>query len=396
MNLIELFNKENIFPVKKENIPNIGDAYVFYVNGNQYIVNKNGWELNFAIKKEGERYFSTGPTNIDENQYKILNTVLYCMIDIIKETHMAYYFEGHGKLAKLYSSMFSKLKNEIIDLGYVGVVAPRGPYTQFLFIPKDEFDYEEWKDDTIYGWEQEMVNEKGYQLSGSIVYGIYLKQGTDWKLFDTLDNNDINKIIKYSNILSTSKNSDVVVIEYNAPSDVPDILDSIDNKNVVYSNIKQTEKYDENYLKNLIPSATKQYKMSYTVNEVKTLLTDIFKEEKKQVIKECNKDDDFINITLLLQHNKLIENTNILMDYAYNKYNDEYIAEEIINIIEEFTGMDLNSYTDLIREKDSKVYSKSAHDWVKSQVDKLYPKHIDNKDEAFGIAWDQWKNKHDK
>lgn len=241
-----------------------------------------------------------------------------------------------------------------------------------------------------------ITNEQGYTLSGSVIYGVYIKDDEGWKLFDSLDTNDIEKIKKYVDILYNSKKTDIVVIGYNAPSDIPTHITNINNSSVVYAKYSDTikEMYDENYLKNLIPGSKKQYTNSYSVKEVKDVLSDIFKEEKVKVIKESNYDDDFINITLLIKNNPLVENTNILMDYAYKKYNDEYVAEEIIDIIENISGMDLNSYTKLV-ESGKRGYSKSAHEWVKKQVDKLYPKHIKNKDEAFGIAWKQWENKHD-
>lgn len=392
----ELFNKTDIYPVEKKDIPNYGNVDTFTVDGNLYIVQKDGWELNFAIKKKGDRFFSTKPTEFGSNQFKILNTVLYCMYNIISNEHQAYYFEGHGKLAKLYSYMFDKLKHEIISLGYIGVVAPRGAYTQYLFIPKDEFDYEEWKDDKIYGWDEKEMTEQGYVLSGNVVYGIYVKNGNQWELFDTLDTDNIDKLKKYTDILYNSKKSDIIVIEYNAPSEVPQKITNTEGSNIIYSKINESIKeiYDENYLKGLIPGSNKEYNISYNVKEVKDILTDIFKEEKIKVIKESNYDDDFINVTLLIKSNPLVENTNILMDYAYKKYKDEYVAEEIIDIIESISGMNLNTFTKMI-ENSKRNYSKSAHEWVKKQVDKLYPKHIKNKDEAFGIAWKQWENKHD-
>lgn len=238
-----------------------------------------------------------------------------------------------------------------------------------------------------------MLKEEGYKLGGSIVYGIYVNNNGTYKLFDTVDKSDFDKIKKYADILSNSKNTTVIVVEYNAPDNIPNTI-SNDQNNIIYNTAVPVEIYDESYIKKYVPEY-KEKNMSYTVKEIKDSLLDIFKEEKHKVISEKQAEDDFINVSMLIQRNKSIEPSNILLDYSDKKYGNEYVSEEIVEIIENNTGLELYNYTKLLREKDTKQFSKAAHEWVKKQVDKLYPKYIKDKQEAFGIAWDQWKSKHD-
>lgn len=240
------------------------------------------------------------------------------------------------------------------------------------------------------------INEKGYELGGSTVYCVYIKDNNKWILFDTINgDNEPEAIERYGNTISTNKNKETIIIEYNAPNSIPKQLDDISNKNIVYSNIKETEIYDESWLRiNGFKNNSYDEQMNYSVHETKNALENIFHEENIKVISENKYDDDFINITMLIQHNPLVESSNIIIDYAEKKYGNEYIGEEIAEILENISGMELYEYTKLMREENSAKYSKSAHDWVKAQVDKLYPTHIKDKEEAFAVAWKQYQSKH--
>ena len=239
------------------------------------------------------------------------------------------------------------------------------------------------------------ISEEGYKLGGSTVYGVYIKNNNIWELFDTINgDNEPEAISRYGSTVSQNKNKETIIIEYNAPNNIPQKLDNLDNKNIVFSNIKECEIYDENWLR-ITGLKNNEYSntMNYTVHETKSALENIFYEEDIKIISEDKFDDDFINITMLIQHNPLVESSNIILDYADKKYGYEYIGEEIANILEHISGMELYEYTKLMREKESPKYSKSAHEWVKKQVDKLYPQHISNKEEAFGVAWKQYSKK---
>lgn len=238
-----------------------------------------------------------------------------------------------------------------------------------------------------------MINEEGYKLGGSFVYSIYYKDGDIWKLFDSVTENDnIDKIKKYADIVSDNKHSDVVVIENNAPDNIPTDINNLNEYNIIYKNTLSNEIYDEEWIKEFNKEDTSEN--TFSIHETKNMLVDIFKEDIKKVISEDKFDDNFINVTMLIQKNPLIESSTLLMDYAERKYGEECIAEELAEIIEYKTGMCLYEFTKLMREKDTSQYSKWAHDWVDKQVKKIYPKHVSNKEEAFGIAWDQYKKHH--
>lgn len=239
-----------------------------------------------------------------------------------------------------------------------------------------------------------LINEEGYKLGGSVTYAVFVHEGDVWKLFDTISGDNEPEAIKnYSDVISNKKQAETVVIEYNAPNNIPKELNSLNNLNIVFSNVSEREVYDESWLRlNGLKNNEYDNKMSYTVHETKKVLEDLFKFEPNKIIKETNYNDDFINITMLIQRNPLVESSNILIDYAEKKYENTMAAEEIAEIIENKTGMDLYDFTKLIREDNSKHFSKSAHDWVDKQVEKLYPKHVKDKEEAFGIAWKQYKS----
>lgn len=77
-------------------------------------------------------------------------------------------------------------------------------------------------------------------------------------------------------------------------------------------------------------------------------------------------------------------------------YENESAAEEIAEYIVSETGLDLYNFSKLLRESTNETFSKTAHDWVSKRVEQLYPKHIKDKGEAFGRAWNEWESNHDK
>lgn len=97
-----------------------------------------------------------------------------------------------------------------------------------------------------------------------------------------------------------------------------------------------------------------------------------------------------------LQRNPLSEASRVVRAVAKKIYENDDYAEYIAQHIEEESGLDLYDFSKLVRQSTNESFSKEAHDWVSKRVEELYPKHIKDKGEAFGRAWNEWESKHDK
>lgn len=142
--LNELFTDDsNIFDVEKLS----EDEYRFSDGNNKFKVRLFGAEIIFSYWDDYNEMWMTSPTKNNKNNFKILNTVVYCFKEIIKNNKLPkIFFTGsvNNGLAKLYTVLFKKLKDFIIENGYVGFYTDDYPENHFFLIDKNDFDFEYW------------------------------------------------------------------------------------------------------------------------------------------------------------------------------------------------------------------------------------------------------------
>lgn len=129
-----------------------------------------------------------------------------------------------------------------------------------------------------------------------------------------------------------------------------------------------------------------------SIHDIKDML--YTRTEKKPCMESSQLDRAFIITTAAIQKNPLSEATRVVRAVA-NKLHNESAAEEIVDHIMERTGLDLYDFSKMVRSSTNESFSKAAHDWVSDRVEQLYPKHIKDKGEAFGRAWNEWENKNE-
>ena len=117
---------------------------------------------------------------------------------------------------------------------------------------------------------------------------------------------------------------------------------------------------------------------------------------KTPVLERSQLDRAFNVAATAIQKNPLSEASRVVRAVAHKLYENESAAEEIAEYIVSETGLDLYNFSKLLRESTNETFSKTAHDWVSKRVEQLYPKHIKDKGEAFGRAWNEWESNHDK
>lgn len=135
----ELFKADSDVEIDKE-----GDSYSFSIDDNNYRVYLHGREILFANTNEiSSNRFK--PMKNNKNQFLVLNTVLKCIEDMLKSEKGYYYFTGDESngLAKLYNTMFNRLKNDAVNLGYVAIklnsLKGDDDRETFCFYPKSDF-----------------------------------------------------------------------------------------------------------------------------------------------------------------------------------------------------------------------------------------------------------------
>lgn len=138
----ELFKADSDVEINKE-----GTTYSFSIDGNNYRVYLNGREILFA--KQGTHRFI--PSGNNKNQFLVLNTVLKCVEDMLKSEKGYYYFTGdeNNGLARLYNTMFKRLKNDAVNLGYVAIklnsLKGEDDKETFCFYPKSDFTMDNYE-----------------------------------------------------------------------------------------------------------------------------------------------------------------------------------------------------------------------------------------------------------
>jgi hypothetical protein len=77
----------------------------------------------------------------------------------------------------------------------------------------------------------------------------------------------------------------------------------------------------------------------------------------------------------------------VAMHTGVNHYDlSDYIVQR--------TGLSEGQFFSMFSEQEvEEKFSKSAHKWVDNRVEELYPTHIKDRGEAFGRAWNEYKNK---
>lgn len=141
----ELFKADSNVEIDKE-----GNTYYFAIDDNDYRVYLNGKEILFANADEvSSNRFK--PMKNNKNQFLVLNTVLKCIEDMLKSEKGYYYFTGDESLglAKLYNTMFNRLKNDAVNLGYVAIklnsLKSEDDKETFCFYPKSDFTIDNYE-----------------------------------------------------------------------------------------------------------------------------------------------------------------------------------------------------------------------------------------------------------
>lgn len=142
-------------------------------------------------------------------------------------------------------------------------------------------------------------------------------------------------------------------------------------------------------------SGIKETSYKSTVPSIHDLKNMLYPEVKKSaVLKDSQLSEAFLYTTSALRLNPLSEASRVVRAVANKLYNTESVSEEIAEYVEKQTGMNLHKFSSFVKNNIQETYSKEAHQWVEKRVDELYPKHIKDKSEAFGRAWNEWEENH--
>ena len=179
-----------------------------------------------------------------------------------------------------------------------------------------------------------------------------------------------------------------------------DNTDAVFFQNMIQKSGKAGESIDEAFMDYVLDirrrSGIKESRFKSrvpSVHEIKSFLYD--SDVSKSLSLERSQLEKAFDVTAVaIQKNPLSEASRVVRAVARKLYEDESVAEEIAEHIVEETGLDLYDFSKLLRESTNETFSKAAHDWVSKRVEELYPKHIKDKGEAFGRAWNEYESKH--
>lgn len=239
---------------------------------------------------------------------------------------------------------------------------------------------------------------------------VKLKNQSYWTLKNRVTGNMprvLNQSIRYAGNIKTTKEYDAIAVLIADPEQIDDIiktdkeLKSYDPVTIIDCTRKKEYTDDTKDVKKEVSEDSDLQRLrrlagiseTTKVNSYKTIseIRDELIEEPIQLPKHKDTEKAFLVCSKVFSTYDY--SPDKVVEYVVRKYfnNDCNLSENIIEYITDVSGLDLNEYADQIKENE---YSKTAHEWVKKQVDKLYPSHIKSKSEAFGVAWKQWRANH--